>query len=193
MLRHPEHPAWRDAAPDTFRTAVETSKGRFVIETIRAWAPLGADRFYGFVRAGFLDDSRFFRVLPKYIAQFGVPGDPAITHIWNERPLVDDPPARHNVRGAVAFAMRGPNDRRTQIYINIVDNLKNDADGFAIFGSVVEGMDVVDRLNSEYGENSGGGMRRGQQQRLLGEGNAFLDLEYPRLDRLVHASIVGRR
>ena len=189
MLRHPEDPRWSERAPDTVRARFETSKGAFVIESYRAWAPIGADRFHNLVRSGFFDDSRFFRVLAGYIAQFGVPGDPSVSAVWAERALADDRPGEHNVRGTVAYAMRSRNDRRTQIYINLADNLKNDADGFAIFGRVVQGMDVIDRLNAEYGENSGGGMRRGQQQRLHAEGNAWLDREFPRLDRLVRASV----
>lgn len=189
MLQHPEDSRWSEHAPDTVRVRFETTKGAFIIESYRAWAPIGADRFYNFARAGFFDDSRFFRVLAGYIVQFGVPADPAVTAIWNERPIPDDKPRQSNVRGTVAFAMRGPNDRRTQIYINLGDNTKNDADIFAIFGRVVAGMDVVDKLNSEYAENSGGGMRRGQQQRLLTEGNAWLDREFPRLDRLIRATV----
>lgn len=189
MLYHPEHSRWNERAPDTARVRFETTKGAFVIESVRARAPIGADRFYNLVRSGFFDDSRFFRVLPGYIAQFGVSGDPAVTAIWNDRALPDDRPGLSNVRGTVAYAMRGPNDRRTQIYINVADNTKNDAEGFAVFGRVVRGMVVVDRLNSEYGEDSGGGMRRGRQQRLLGEGNGWLDREFPRLDRLIRASV----
>ncbi len=189
MLSHPEDSRWNERAPDTARVRFETTKGTFVIESVRARAPIGADRFYNLVRSGFFDDSRFFRVLPGYIAQFGVAGDPAVTAIWNDRALPDDRPGLSNVRGTVAYAMRGPNDRRTQIYINVADNTKNDAEGFAIFGRVVRGMDVVDLLNSEYGEDSGGGMRRGKQQRLLGEGNGWLDREFPRLDRLIRASV----
>ncbi|MEP6619902.1 MAG: peptidylprolyl isomerase [bacterium] len=192
MLRHPELPDWSVVAPDTFRTAIETTKGTFVIETYRAWAPIGADRFFNFARAGFFDDSRFFRVVPGYIAQFGVPGILDVTAVWNDRAMRDDPPRQSNVRGTVAYAMRGPNDRRTQIYININDNRKNDADGFAIFGRVVEGMDVVDKLNAEYGDTSGGGMRAGKQQHLLAEGNVWLDREYPRLDHLIRATVQHR-
>jgi homoserine O-acetyltransferase len=193
LLRQPDHPFWRTAAPDTVRTRIETSKGAFVIESYRAWAPVGANRFYNLVRAGFFDDSRFFRVLPGYIVQFGLPGDPAVTAVWAERTMPDDTPRQPNVRGTVGYAMRGPNDRRTQLYINLGDNRRNDADGFALIGRVVEGMEVVDQLNGEYGERAGGGMRRGLQQPVLAEGNAYLDREFPRLDRLIRATVVDAR
>lgn len=188
-LLRPDDPFWHATAPDTFLARFETTKGTFVIAVHRAWAPLGADRFYGLVRAGVYDDSRFFRVVPDFIAQFGIPGDPAVTRVWQDRTFPDDPERERNLRGTVAFAMKGPNDRRTQVYINLRDNPRNDGQGFAILGRVVEGMDVVDRLYAGYGETSGGGMRAGRQQRLLEEGNAYLDREFPKLDRLVRAVI----
>jgi cyclophilin family peptidyl-prolyl cis-trans isomerase len=191
LLRRPGDPFWRTRAPDTTRARFVTSQGIFVIECYRPWAPLGVDRLYNLVRAGFFDDSRFFRVLPRYVVQFGIPGDPAVTAAWVDRALPDDPPREPGVRGTVGYAMRGPNDRRTQLYINLADNRRNDPEGFAIIGRVVEGMDVVDRLNGEYGEGAGGGMRRGLQQRVLTEGNAYLDEAFPRLDRLVRATLDG--
>lgn len=190
VLLRPDDPFWAASAPDTFRARFETTKGAFVVEVYRAWAPLGADRFYNFVRAGFFDDSRFFRVVPEFIAQFGIPGNPAVSRVWQDRTFPDDPERELNRRGTIAFAMKGPNDRRTQLYINLRDNARNDGQGFAVLGRVIEGMDIVDRLHSGYGETSGGGMRAGRQQRLLEEGNAYLDREYPKLDRIQIARIV---
>lgn len=190
VLLRPDDPFWHTTALDLYRAAFETSKGRFVIEVHRDWAPLGADRFYNLVRAGFFDDSRFFRVAPDFIAQFGIPGDPSVTRVWQDRTFPDDPEREKNLRGTVAFAMKGPNDRRTQLYVNLRDNARNDGQGFAIIGRVIEGMEVVDSLYSGYGETSGGGMRAGRQQRLLEEGNAYLDREFPNLDRIVRASVV---
>lgn len=172
------------------RVRVETSKGAFVLEVNRAWAPRGADRFLELVRTKFFDDSRFFRVRAKYIAQFGIAGDPAVTRKWADRDIVDDAVRTSNVRGTFAFAMTGPNTRNTQIYINLVDNKQLDAQGFSPVGRVVEGMDVVDQLYAGYGEDAGGGLRLGKQQRMLGEGNRHLDADFPKLDKLVSAKIV---
>jgi cyclophilin family peptidyl-prolyl cis-trans isomerase len=190
LLFHPDAPFWAEPAPATFRARFETTGGPLVIEVTRAWAPLGADRFHNLVRAGFFDDSRFFGVVPAFIAQFGIPGHPAVTRIWRDRTFADDPEREPNLRGTVAFAMKGPNDRRTQLYINLRDNPRNDGQGFAVLGRVVEGMAVVDNLYTGYGETSGGGMRAGGQERLLEEGNAFLDRAFPRLDRIRRARIV---
>ena len=192
-LWNPNDPLWRRAAPAQYRVAVETSKGRFVMGVTRALAPLGADRFYHLVETGFYDDSRFFRVIEGRFGQFGIPGDPAVSAVWRNARFPDDPVRASNVRGTFAFAMTGPNARTTQIYINIADQSRQDADGFAPFGTVVEGMEVVDRLYSGYGEQSGSGMRAGRQGKLFEEGNAYLDREFPLLDRLVKAVIESRR
>jgi cyclophilin family peptidyl-prolyl cis-trans isomerase len=190
VLLRPADPFWKTHAPNVYRARFETSKGRFVIEVYRQWAPLGADRFFNLVRAGFFDDSRFFRVVPDFIAQFGIAGDPAIARLWRDRTFADDPARELNLRGTVAFAMKGPNDRRTQLYINLRDNARNDGQGFAMIGRVIEGMAVVDSLYAGYGETTGGGMRAGHQQRLFEEGNAYLDREFPKLDRILRAMIV---
>ena len=190
LLLNPDAPFWRERAPDTVRIRVETSQGPFVLEAYRAWAPIGVDRLHNLARAGYFDDSRFFRVLTRYIVQFGIAGDPAVARAWRDQPLPDDPPTISNSRGTFAFSMRGPNDRRTQIYVNLVDNRRNDADGFAILGRVVDGMDVLDRLHDGYGSASGGGMRQGQQDSLFALGNAYLDRKYPKLDRLRRAVVV---
>jgi cyclophilin family peptidyl-prolyl cis-trans isomerase len=189
ILLDAEQSYWRTHAPELFRATVETSKGVFVIEGHRAWAPLGADRFYNLARAGFFDDSRFFRVMPNYIAQFGIPGDPAITTVWKDRTFPDDPVRQSNVRGTIGFAMTGPNMRTTQLYISRKDNVQLDAQGFAPIGRVVTGMEVVDALYDGYGESAGGGVRAGKQQRMLTEGNAHLDRDFPKLDRITRITV----
>ena len=178
-------------APEVYRVRIDTGKGSFTLEVTRSLAPRGADRFYHLVETGFYDDSRFYRVISGRFAQFGIPGDPAVAAIWRNARFPDDPVRASNVRGTFAYAMTGPDARTTQIYINTGDQSRQDADGFAPFGKVVEGMDVVDRLYSDYGENSGGGMRAGRQGKLFEEGNAYLDREFPRLDKLLRARIVG--
>jgi cyclophilin family peptidyl-prolyl cis-trans isomerase len=156
----------------------------FVVEARRAWAPRGADRLYALARAGFFDDSRFFRVRAGFIVQFGIAGDPAVAGVWRAAAIPDDPVRRSNTRGAMSYAMTGPNTRTTQLFINLADNRRLDAEGFAPLGVVVEGMDVVERLYAGYGEAAGGGMRGGQQAPIFERGNAYLDRAYPRLDRL---------
>ena len=155
-----------------------------MLEVVRAWSPHGADRFYTLARSGYYDDSRFSRVVPDFIAQFGVAGDSAKNATWSTRAFPDDSVRSSNVRGAVAFAMTGPNTRTTQVYISLVDNRRLDSTGFSPIGRVVEGMSVVDRLYGGYGENSGGGVRAGRQGPLMAGGNAYADREYPLLDRL---------
>lgn len=177
-----------EAAP--VEVAVETSKGQFVIAVHREWAPLGAERFLALVESGYYDDARFHRVVPDFIVQWGLAGDPALTAEWMNAYIPDDPVAASNTRGRIAFAFTDPGTRATQVYINLVDNVRLDSTGFAPFGEVVSGMDVVDALYSGYGENSGGGLRRGDQSRIVVEGNTYLDREYPDLDRLLRA---GRR
>ena len=180
-----------EQAPPTYKARFETSKGNFVVEVHRDWAPKGADRFFNLVKNGFFDDTRFFRVVPDFMVQFGINGDPAIATRWRSRTIPDDPPKQSNVRGTVTFAFAVPNGRTTQVYIALT-NLSNpqDAQGFVPFGRVVAGMDVADALNSEYGENAGSGIRAGKQQPLFDGGNAYLDREYPRLDRILHAKVI---
>lgn len=180
---------WKEQAPARFVAKFQTSKGEFAIEAHREWAPHGVDRFYNLVRAGFFNDSRFFRVRAGFIAQFGIAGEPAIAARWKEERIPDDSVRASNTRGTIAFAMTGPNTRTTQLFISLADNSRLDAEGFAPIGRVVEGMEVVDALHSGYGEDSGGGMRGGKQQRLFAEGNAYLDREFPKLDRIEKAFI----
>jgi len=191
-LRDPKNALWNQRAPDVYRVRIDSSKGSLVLEVARSLAPRGADRFYHLVETGFYDDSRFFRVIAGRFAQFGIPGDPAISNIWRSQSFPDDPVRGSNTRGTFAFAMTGPGARTTQIYINTSDQLQQDAQGFAPFGKVVEGMDNVDNLYSGYGERSGSGMRAGRQGKLFEEGNAYLDREFPLLDKLIRARIISR-
>jgi cyclophilin family peptidyl-prolyl cis-trans isomerase len=191
-LRDPKNALWSKPAPDLYRVRIDTSKGRFVLEVTRTLAPRGAGRFYHLVETGFYNDSRFFRVIAGRFAQFGIPGHPVIASIWRNQSFPDDPVRASNTRGTFAFAMTGPDARTTQIYINTSDQLQQDAQGFAPFGKVVEGMDVVDKLYSGYAERSGSGMRAGRQGKLFEEGNTYLDREFPQLDKLIRARIIRR-
>ena len=193
LLLAPEHDYWGQPAPATFTVSIETTKGTFVVAMDRALAPKGVDRFYRLVQAGYYDDSRFFRVVPGFIAQFGIPGDPAVSAVWKDRAMTDDSVRATNVRGTIAFAMTGPNTRTTQVFISLVDNTRLDAQGFSPLGRVVEGMEVVDRLYGGYGETAGGGMRAGNQSRMMTEGNRHLDRDYPQLDRLIRAYVTAAR
>lgn len=178
------------AAAQTVR--VETSAGPFLIEVHRDWAPHGAERFLQLVRAKYYDDSRFYRAVAGKWVQFGIAGDPKIAQNWRAKTIPDDPVKESNKTGYVAFAFTQPGTRSTQIYINLVDNTQQDAQGFAPFARVTEGMDVVRKLYTGYGETSGGGMRAGHQDKLFEEGNAYLDRDFPKLDRLIRARVVKR-
>ncbi len=186
-LRDPKNTLWTKPSPNVYRVKIDSTKGSFILEVTRALAPLGADRFYHLVESGFYNDSRFYRVIAGRFAQFGIAGDPQIGQLWRNESFPDDPVRASNTRGTFAFAMTGPNARTTQIYINVTDQPRQDADGFAPFGKVVEGMEVVDKLYSGYGETSGGGMRGGKQGKLFEEGNAYLDRQFPLLDKLQRA------
>jgi peptidyl-prolyl cis-trans isomerase A (cyclophilin A) len=174
-----------EQAPDTFKAKFDTSKGVFVIEVHREWAPLGADRFYNLVKNGFYDDCRFFRVLEGFMAQIGMNGDPSIQSAWGRANFKDDPVKQSNKRGFVTFAKSSaPNSRSTQFFLNFVDNAGLDAQGFAPFGQVTTGMDVVDKLYGGYGRNN-----VPDQGRITSEGNAYLQKEYPKLDYVKTATI----
>jgi cyclophilin family peptidyl-prolyl cis-trans isomerase len=192
LLLNPADPEWRKPAPAVSRIRFETTKGVFVLELIRAWGPIGADRFYNLARLGYYDDARFHRVNKNYIAQFGLNGDPAVNAAWKNQYLQDDPPRSDNKRGTFAFSMKGPgnpNTRTTQIYINLADNSRNNVETFTILGTVVEGMSVVDSLYSGYGDNSGAGVRQGRQGPLEQGGNAYMDREFPLLDRIIRVTV----
>ena len=179
-------------APDRFLVRFETSQGPFTVEVHRDWGPHGADRFYELVRDRFFDGQKFFRVRAGFIAQFGLHGDPHVIAKWKSRTIPDDPVKQSNVRGTLAYAMTGPGTRSTQIYINLADNSRLDNEGFAPFARVVDGMDVVDRLYSGYGESAGGGMRGGKQGPIEEDGNAYLERNFPKLDLIRRARIVKR-
>jgi homoserine O-acetyltransferase len=190
LLLDPANAEWRKPAPPVSHLRFETSKGVFVLELIREWGPIGADRLHNLARLGYYDDTRVHRVNKNYIAQFGLNGNPAVNTAWKDQYLADDPPRSHNVRASFAFSFKAiPNTRSTQIYINLVDNSRNDAEAFTMLGTVVEGMSVVDSLYSGYGENSGSGVRQGRQGPLAEGGNAFIDREYPLLDRILRVTV----
>ena len=194
LLIDPSHPEWSRPSPPVWRARFETSKGDFVIESVREHAPIGVDRFYNLVRLGYYEDTRFHRVSEGYIVQFGLHGDPRVNAAWLHRQIPDDPAHGSNVRGTLAFAMSPePNTRNTQIYINLGDNTRNDAEPFAVFGRVVDGMDVLDRIHSGYGEESGSGVRQGRQGPIVEGGNEYLDANFPLLDRLIRATLVEDR
>jgi len=176
-------------APDTFRVRFETTKGPFVIEVTRAWAPRGADRFYNLVKVGYYDDVAFFRVIDGFMVQFGIHGDPAANLAWREAPIPDDPVTQSNKRGMVTYAMAGPDSRTTQLFINFKDNTNLDSQGFAPFGAVVEGLSVVDSLYSGYGEGAPRG-KGPEQGRAQAEGNAYLRASFPKMDFIKTARLV---
>ena len=181
--------ALKEQAPATYKAKFDTSKGTFVIQVTRAWAPQGADRFYNLVKNGFYDDVRFFRVISGFMVQFGINGNPALMAHWREAQIKDDPVRQSNKRGMITFATAGPNTRTTQVFINFADNSSLDGQGFAPFGQVVSGMKVVDALNAEYGEGAPRG-RGPDQGRLQREGNAYLAKSYSRMDYVKKATIV---
>jgi cyclophilin family peptidyl-prolyl cis-trans isomerase len=192
-LRDPANPLWNRPAPEHYRVRIDTTKGAFVLEVDRALAPHGADRFYHLVETGFYDYSRFFRTIAGRFVQFGIPGDPKLAQLWRNQNILADPEKIGSDRGNFGFAMAAPDARTTQIYISTNDSMKRqDGTGFAPFGKVVEGMDVVDALNTEYGERSGGGIRAGHQDKMFEEGNAYLDREFPKLDKLIRATLVNQ-
>jgi peptidyl-prolyl cis-trans isomerase A (cyclophilin A) len=178
-----------EKAPDTFKAQFDTTKGKFTVEVTRSLAPNGADRFYNLVRSGYFTDIAFFRVIPGFMCQFGIHGDPAVSAKWRDANISDDAVKGSNTRGAITFATAGPNTRTTQLFINFGDNSNLDGMGFSSFGKVVEGMDVVDKINGEYGEGAPRG-RGPDQGRVQMEGNAFLKKEFPNLDYIKSATII---
>ncbi len=187
-FHNPADPGFAQQAPDSFRVRLSTTKGEFVIAVHRAWAPHGVDRFYNLVRSGFYNGVRFFRVIPGFMAQFGIHGDAAVTAAWRPRVIPDDPVRRTNGRGMVTYATAGPGTRTTQVFINYRDNNGLDAGGFAPFGQVVAGMDVVDALFGGYGEGAPQG-RGPEQYRLNVEGEKYLARQFPKLDKINKATV----
>lgn len=188
VLLDPSSDALRATPPDTFHILLTTSVGEVDIEVIRAWAPLGAARLYNLARNGFFDDNRFFRVLPGFIAQFGVSPVPAIQAAWNDAPLSDEPARVSNLRGTLVFAMAGPDSRTTQLFINYLDNPQLDTLGFAPVGRVVSGLSGLIRLYGGYGETQPQGSGPAYACMLRG-GEAYLAKAYPRLDRIERAAV----
>jgi peptidyl-prolyl cis-trans isomerase A (cyclophilin A) len=178
-----------EKSPETFKAQFETTKGKFTIEVTRSLSPNGADRFYNLVRSGYFKDIAFFRVIPGFMCQFGIHGDPTVAAKWRAASITDDPVKGSNTRGTISFATAGPNTRTTQLFINFGDNRNLDGMGFSPFGRVIEGMDVVDKINGEYGEGAPGG-RGPHQGRLQAEGNAYLKKDFPNLDYIKSATIL---
>ena len=175
-------------APATYKVKLDTSKGVFVVEVHRDWAPNGADRFYNLVKNGFFDNDRFFRVVDGFMVQFGINGNPKLSSVWRDANIKDDPVTQSNKRGMMTFATAGPNTRTTQVFINFNNNVGLDGQGFSPFGQVVSGMKVVDSLYNGYGE----GAPRGSgpdQGRVQSEGNAYLNKDFPMLDYIKKATI----
>jgi peptidyl-prolyl cis-trans isomerase A (cyclophilin A) len=175
--------ALTEKAPAMYNAKFETSAGTFVIEVHRDWAPIGADRFYNLVKNGYYDDCRFFRVVPNFMVQFGINGDPTVQRNWKDAGIQDEPVKQGNMRGYITFAKSGlPNSRTSQVFINFKDNSGLNGQGFASFGKVVSGMDVVDKIYSAYGEQP-------DQGRIQSEGNAYLTKSFPKLDYIKKATI----
>src|SRR5437660_1400174 len=164
-----------EQAPEKYKAKFDTSKGAFVVEVHRDWAPKGADRFYNLVKNGFFDDARFFRVVPDFMVQFGLNGDPNIQKNWADANITDDPVKQSNKKGYVTFATRGKDTRTTQVFINFKDNGFLDAQGFAPFGEVTSGMDAVEKITDQYGEKP-------NQASIQSQGNAYLKAQSPKLD-----------
>ncbi len=169
-------------APPMFRVQFTTSKGPFTVEVHRDWAPNGADRFYELVKSGFFDENRFFRVVPKFVVQWGIQGDPAVQAKWRDKTIPDDAVMQSNQTGTITFATSGPNTRTTQLFINLKDNPSLDGQGFAPFGQVISGLNVVENLYSGYGEMP-------DQNQIQTQGNAYLKNQFPMLDYIETAKI----
>jgi len=165
-----------------YKVKFTTTKGDFIVTATRASAPIGADRFYNLVKIGFFTDVYFFRMVPNFVAQFGISSDPSISAAWLTAKLKDDPVRETNKRGTICFATSGPDSRTTQMFINFGDNNRLDGMGFAPFAVITEGMDTVDKLNQEYGESP-------DQNGIQMKGGAYLQQNFPRLDKIVAAVV----
>jgi peptidyl-prolyl cis-trans isomerase A (cyclophilin A) len=182
--------ALKEKAPDTYTVKFDTSAGPFTVEVTRALAPNGADRFYNLVKHGYYNDARFFRVIPGFMVQFGINGDPALNRVWQAARIPDDAVKGSNTRGTSTFATAGPNTRTTQVFINFGNNASLDSQGFAPFGKVTSGMEVVDKIYGGYGEGAPSG-KGPDQGRTQAEGNAYLTKTFPKLDYIKTATIEG--
>ena len=180
----PTGEALNEQAPDEFSVRLETSVGPVVIQVTREWAPIGADRFYNLVRNGFYDEQRFYRVVPGFVVQWGFSGNPELNQAWYRARILDDPVKQSNTRGRITYAKSDqPNTRTTQLFINLGDNSRLDGQNFAPFGEVVEGMEVVDAISAEYGQQP-------SQGQIHGRGNAYLEENFPNLDYIIKAEII---
>ncbi len=178
-----------EKAPATYNVKFETTRGDILIKVTRNWAPNGADRFYNLVKIGYFDDTAFFRVLPGFMAQFGINGNPEVNRIWKNSQIPDDSVKESNRRGYLTFATAGPDTRTTQLFINFADNSRLDGQGFAPIGKIVQGMSVVDSIYSGYGEGAPQG--KGPNQGFIqGGGNVYLKKFFPKVDYIKKASIV---
>lgn len=189
LLLAPTRAFWSARAPDTVTADIETSRGTITLELVREWAPNGVDRFYNLARAGYYDDSRFYRVVYGFVAQFGIAGDPVIARLWNQRKVRADSVRSPNVRGAISYAQYKPTERTTNLFINLRDNPKLDTLGFAPIGRVVQGMDVADSLFARYAELPMSNPPMGDAKRLYRESNKYMDAEYPKMDRILKITI----
>ena len=182
-------PAPKVVVPEVFRVSFETSQGDFIVELNRAWSPHGADRFHELVRMRYFDEARFFRVLKGFIAQFGVHRDFDVHATWRKMFIVDDPPKEKNLRGTLAFAKSGPNTRATEVFINLADNAALDDQGFVPFGKIVQGIEVIDKIYSGYGEMRPEG-KDIDGNRVEEETNEYLVQRFPKMDYIVRARFV---
>ena len=189
MLRAPSNAFWSTRAPDTVTADIQTSRGTITVELLREWAPHGVDRFYNLARAGYFDDSRFYRVVYAFVAQFGIAGDAAIARLWSQQKLRPDSARTPNARGTIAYAQTKPTDRNTNLFLNLADNRSLDSLGFTPIGRVVQGMEVADSLYSRYGEMTMADPPFGDGKRLYRESNKYMDAEYPKLDRILKVTI----
>ena len=180
-----------ETAPESFQVRFETTAGDFVVDVTRAWAPNGADRFYNLVRNGYYDGVYFYRVIGGFMAQFGMHGEPQVQVRWSRANIEDDTVVASNTRGMVTYAKGGPNSRTTQLFINFGNNSRLDADGFAPIGRVSEGMEVVDRIHSGYGELEDFGGDGPRAYNITAQGNQYLVENFPDLDHIITATVVG--
>lgn len=183
------------AAPDSFDVGMTTTKGPIVVRVHRAWSPHGADRFYTMVRRDFFDSVAFHRTINRFVAQFGIHGDTAVTRAWRDRTIPDDSLRAKNERGTLSFARGGPNTRNTQLFFNLVDNTPRldtlNGFGFPPLGRIVHGIEVLDSLNWEYSGTRGAQMFPGpRQDSIRRQGNAYLTRWFPRLDYILRARVV---
>jgi peptidyl-prolyl cis-trans isomerase A (cyclophilin A) len=179
------HPSTLKAtAPDEYEVTFKTTGGDFVVKVVRAWSPIGADRFYNLVKHGFFTDAAFFRVVPGFVVQFGLNANPAVNAAWEKAYIKDDPVTQSNHTGFLTFATAGPNTRTTQLFISLGENARLDSMGFSAFGQVTSGMDVVQKIFPGYGESP-------NQAQITAEGKPYLDKNFPKLDRVLSATVTS--